>query len=192
MIYGEKSIRDILSNNKQQTRRLVKEGEYLDEALDDYRIKVVYTKNGKPKWREFKDYSVQPGRGKKGLWYCPKCKRPIQKIIAQFSKSLQNGTNNTKNKFPWCGICGSNIIPLRIKIVSIKKEKLCDITESDARKEGYEESKEKVSGTGEIITLSAKQNFLLAFGKINNLNFSARKNRVWNPFVWVLEFEVIE
>jgi len=79
MIFSEKSVEDILNNKKQQTRRLVKEGEnynYVPTQLGkESRITGVTTgENNKIKWEVGRDYAVQLKRGGKGLWYCPKCK----------------------------------------------------------------------------------------------------------------------
>ena len=35
MIFGEKSIQDILNNKKSQTRRLVKKGEEMEQGFDN-------------------------------------------------------------------------------------------------------------------------------------------------------------
>ena len=187
MIFSVKSINDILDNKKCQTRRLVKKGEHLADWKVETKIPTCvvnfnYVDNGlaRIKWQVGKSYSVQSGRGEKGLWYCPKCKAGFDKknnLIKSF-----NGNISIQMR------CTHSWKPFRIKVLSIKKEKLNEISLLDAHKEGYKESKEKITGTKEIITLSAKQNFLLAFGKINNLNFSARNVREKSLFVWVIEF----
>lgn len=71
MIFSLKSIEDILTGKKTQTRRLVKDGDMLSSGLHPlyscpdcvYR----YTSKGqgtRTKWKVGNTYAVQPGRGK--------------------------------------------------------------------------------------------------------------------------------
>ncbi len=60
----------VLAGKKTQTRRQVKEGQWLDwdydcHGEDGFPIAVM-EKSDRPKWRLWETYAVQPGRGKKG------------------------------------------------------------------------------------------------------------------------------
>ena len=132
MIFSEKSVEDILSGKKSMTRRLVKEGEFIIPLTEhcqhwhnsypnrnDY-LFAIETNGGRIKWQVGRSYSVQSGRGKKGFWYCPECKRvyllgkTFDIIIAQHFVC-----------------CNKNIIPLRVVVKFIRKERLFDISVED-------------------------------------------------------------
>jgi hypothetical protein len=67
-----------------------------------------------------------------------------------------------------------------LEVTDIRVERLNDISEADATKEGFEVP--AVPGMG--WKFSAKHNFKFTWNKIYN-------NWVSNPFVWVIEFKVI-
>ncbi len=140
----------------------------------------------KVKWQVGRDYAVQLGgekwttisadesdeeflrklkedapRGAKaGLWYCPKC--------GNFNSSYQ------WHKDKLCAICYDKmniwrdkriekikIIPLRIKITGIRKERFCDVDLDDAKEEGFETTwdsmkdfckKNKIAYEGQYLT----------------------------------------
>ena len=93
-----------------------------------------------------------------------------------------------------CIKCRRALSPLRIKITNIRKERLLGITEADAKKEGF--------STKGIET--ARDNFLKAFIIINwkeiprTMKFKEAMTGyktivdlgLWNPEVWVINFEV--
>lgn len=174
MIFSEKSIEGVLSGNKTCTRRLVKEGHEpvvsrsydACEIFGVRKLKPNWNKKGNPYtniyWKG-NDYAVCPGRGKKGLWYCPKCKKGTQ-----------------HNYMPYIPIrCPNSKVdwePLRVVIKSIRKERLQSISNEDARKEGYKDNND----------------FIFAFHKINKLKMIDNRICIEDPFVWVLEFEVLK
>lgn len=75
------TIDKVLSGEKTQTRRPVKEGEYalnvwgtaigddlrIGNKDDNITIGSVHHKNGKRKWLMYHDYAAQPGRTQKGV-----------------------------------------------------------------------------------------------------------------------------
>ena len=191
MIFGEKSIEGILSGKKTMTRRLVKEGEELMSTKRNILGSVLpyselynrtwyfdcVQKNGRVKWQVGNDYAVCPGRGKRGLLYCPKCYS-----ISAYSKEV------------WCAIKKNHkeeikMKPLRVVIKSIRKEKLLDISEADAKKEGYKNCVEFV----EAFAYINRKSLPTEIKKLNGMLVpSLKKLEMWNPFVWVLEFEVLK
>ena len=191
MIFGKKSIQDILNNKKSQTRRLVKEGEI---GPGDFGNSVMILKNniypGRIKWQVGKSYAVCPGRGKKGLLYCPKCYS-----ISAYSKEV------------WCAIKKNHkeeikMKPLRVVIKSIRKEMLLDISEVDAKKEGYSHSREFISAFANINLKELKKLGLKVLSKEEALESGCDPLRAahapifdfekCNPFVWRIEFEVMK
>lgn len=110
MIFGEESIKKIISGEKTMTRRLRKENEnvILDDNGDIFSV-VEEIGSLQPyvtrlKWQVGNSYAVCHGRGK-----------------AQYEI-----------------VKGASCSPLWITITAIKRENLLDISTKDACKEGYE------------------------------------------------------
>ena len=179
MIFQREHCKLIAKGKKTQTRRLVKEGDYSLKYVRWKDLKkgvpissiakyAVFRKNGKIRWVVGRDYSVQDGRGKYCLTYCENCKAIIEDPHTWYSccpicgwsrwKSY-NGYETNEPPFK----------PLKIKIKSIKKERLFDISRKDAKKEGGYTPKE----------------FIKMFQKLY------KKPESWNPELWVLEFELL-
>ncbi len=187
-IYPRPVAEMILDGTKCQTRRLVKKGDYYREAggleiNELLKRTVMYIlptvdRGDKLHWQVGRDLSVQLGRGKAGLWYCLKCK--------EIAECKDYFTSFGKHK------CKVGYKSLRIKITGIKKERLLDISEEDAKKEGF--------GGGEY---PAKMLFLTAFCKVCKIDYNREAKRKGkdivcstvpkkNPEVWVLDFSVMK
>lgn len=185
-IYPRPVAEMILDRTKTQTRRLVKDGEKLwcDSVTffefkgpkDSFENEHTCSKM-RTKWQVGRDYAVQLGRGKKGLWYCPKCK----------------GISSTS-----VGVClcpeddVPDMLPHRFKIIDIRKEHLCNISEEDAIAEG--------TGSGDSLR-TASQKYIetfitkVAWNKVpTKLKKRFGKEKAfciatrWNPKVWVLKW----
>ena len=189
----------VLVGDKDVTRRLKKEGEtkvlknikaHSAELVKDKLsfnctadIEKVLRTNGKPKFKAGEVYQVVVD--KQPVWYCPECKNWIISLPESFKKFKH------PDKALQCEMCCYHgiIKPLLIKVLSIKEEKLLDITEDDAKKEGF-------------FTKSTKyyppcaSNFLKEFYLINGKDYdkALKENKVkeWNPDVWRIEFEVVK
>ncbi len=181
-IYPRPVAEMILDGTKTCTRRLVKEGEdwleYIKETPKEKQIVGVTSKPNfkkhtlKIKWQVGRDYCVSLGRGKAGLWYCPKCKAILidkkfigKEIIGE--KCSECGLHENEKR-----TITAKFKPLRFKITGIRKERLLDLTEADTKKEGFKN----------------KMDFLYAFLKINKL--WEENIKCPNPEVWVLDFKV--
>jgi hypothetical protein len=179
MIFAtENAIQKIVFGEKTQTRRLVKKGDCFNNKPGCEPINaVVSIPIQRMRWQVGKDYAVQSGRGKPCVWYCPKCKRYFEKNKNKLTQRIYME-------------CACQYEPLRIRITSICKEKLLDISEEDAKKEGF----------------NSRAEFLLTFTTINNPHWKKRIPKItaedfvekylkkvwlWNPGVWVLEFSVV-
>jgi hypothetical protein len=189
MIFQKESIEAILAGRKTMTRRLVKEGEYLktgefayngwyDYEKNNEKELIRVVKNKRVKWQVGRKYSVCPGRGKPQVWYCPDCKFNIIN-----GKEMYDKFKGVQCK------CGTMMKPLFVEVTGIRKEKLLDITEEDAKREGF----------------LTKAHFIETFYKINKIkyqtlvdekmskflnqpeSFIAKKN----PEVWVISFKVV-
>lgn len=178
MIFSENSIEAILASRKNQTRRLVRykdkygsEWVYQDKSKLKEKIGKLFLTEIPCRYKIGKSYVVQASRGKRGLWYCPYCKKidqPIEKRKGRFTHCFD------------CAIEGKAIsyIPLKIVITSICKECLQDISNKDAKTEGYK----------------TKRDFIRAFQAIN-ISCIPRKVKFlgeWNPPVWAISFKLAE
>jgi hypothetical protein len=80
---------------------------------------------------------------------------------------------------------GRKGLSFRVKIVGIRKEKLLDICERDLRLEGYDN-----------VNTFLKEFYVINQGSIKKENMPAGKGFYqyydWNPFVWVLDLEVMK
>lgn len=65
MIFSKGLHLKVLSGQKTQTRRLVKDGDEATYAVPSSEIAQVY-RSGKLLWETYKTYAIQSGRGKKG------------------------------------------------------------------------------------------------------------------------------
>lgn len=165
MIFAtEHAITDIIAGKKTQTRRLVKKGElFTGRFMHREILKVLYwgkrplrsedDSNARIKWQVGRDYAVQSGRGKPALQICTTCRKTF--VFPDTTCGKHAGSKQ-----------------LRIRITSIRKEKLLDISEEDAKKEGFKN----------------KDEFWKAFTSINN---PKNGGRYVNPDVWVLGFEKV-
>ena len=221
MIFSEKSIQDILSGRKTTTRRLVKEGETLIGKNSNYPsvcTGIITSKmqgeifhnidKMRVKWQVGKDYAVQSKRGGKGLLYCSECKyvnlfNPTRYDLEFKRMELPSKLcpNCNSIDFP---IKATHIMnPLRVVVTGIRKEKLLDISEEDAKKEGYKTIREFYNAFCEIngkeplsefdyLQLYYNPKRLLICSSLDNLNKVNYYKLAWNPFVWVIEFGVLE
>jgi len=190
MQFMKKSIEGILDGRKTQTRRLVKED---DRRIADHPASAVYIvePNSKKKFRfkyqVGKDYAVQAGQGKPGLWHCPKCR-----TFFPADESMKRLFKNNKDCF---SCIGGKVKPFRIVITGIRKERLLDISEEDVKKEGFDFLAEFTLHFCEFNKIPAtrfiNERRFFGFGpeKIKKLIVNGKN---WNPEVWVLEFKVKE
>lgn len=186
-----KQVDEIITGTKTQTRRIVRVGE---ELWPDY----VNPQGGyspavvakRLKWQVGRDYAVSPGRGKSGVWIYRTGKAvswltPTRKLSRlDMDISLSDGWK-----------------PLRIRLLEIRREPLQDITEVDARAEGYPEDEDErkcgycdwgeqvVDPPPSVACICSPATWYRDLW--NSIN--TRKGTRWDdsPHVWVLEFEVV-
>ena len=171
----------IISGDKDLTFRLKKEGETLmfitDTKLNTASdVGAIFSKNNKVKYKvgEVRQVVVD----EKPVWYCPECNKEF-------------GFEKDGEVFCDCKI---QLKPFKIKILSIREQKLMDITNADAERSGFK--KTKVYGKSPLgytkPYYSAKENFTLEFCEIYGLTHKLIFANEWNPSVWRIEMEVIE
>ena len=138
MLFTAENCQKIIDGCKMQTRRLVKDGEYITEVMS-----VMDGQTLRERWRAFHAYAIQPGRGKKAVG--------------------------------------------QIKLLSIRKERLQDITAGDCQREGLapDESVDEFLRDADL---------LKRFQTLWDSIYSKHSGKRWsdNPQVWVLEFMLKE
>lgn len=197
-----RQIDEIISGQKTQTRRIKKEKELYLPDLQAVAITNVYGYraidscgqasyfNGhtdRLKWVVGCDYAVQPKRGRPGVWWLD-CSIPKWELPGTTREAV--GTpytvgNEFSKRMGWQ--------PLRIRITSIRQERLQDISEEDALAEGCEAFSDHVAMPGDgpngWLTMSARDAYAERWDTINT-----RAGDRWanNPEVWVISFELVK
>ena len=187
-------IPKIIEGSKTLICKLKKEGDKTHVVFDKG-IDAVFPKSQVKRWipkTKFKVgevYSICVND--ELVWYCPK---------------FVNGMMGEPIVDKDCSVChvdrkGKEVIgfqcakSLRIKVLSIREQKLLDITKDDVKKEGYKYD----------YPLYPKSHFVADFlniydnkipKNIKNQDFNGKVDfieiaREWNPYTWVLEFKVI-
>jgi len=181
MKFTKEMIQAILDGKKTETRRLVKEGEILISMFDQFGdepmvdMTHILDKKEKIKWQIGREYPIELGN--KGIWYCPKCKTIFKdEIVRKKGKEIICPLNEGKL---------TEVKPLKFTITAIKEQQpLLDITESEAKREGFKSRKE----------------FLKYFCKIYKISYAEPvysnkflQIREWNTLeVWPITFKVKE
>lgn len=213
MIFATKNaIQQIVSGAKVQTRRLIKENEmglrcYIDPIdkgdmwLDSNEIgdiveQVVTIKKNKVKWQVGKNYAVQSGRGKRGLFYCPKCFKNGKKEYLLQQVGTKGQDLSKVEELCWHEPYHT-MKPLRIVITNIRKERLLNIDEVDAKKEGYRCKFEFLANFCRLNKIRACWQYPPSSGYKIQLRKKLFETCDWfgidkNPFVWVLSFKVVD
>lgn len=189
MRFSREMIEAIVEDRKSQTRRLVKPGEIASfTSKTKNTVAAVYRGNKcvpeNLKWRVGLEESVLDESGK-AVWWCPKCKEIIEPENSEFALSCMY--------HPSCGK-KFNFKPLRFRITQICQERLLDVTEENAKAEGFKYEREFIT---------ARYNFLIAFFEIykeivpkeayeENVNVKGNTQidfNKWNPLVWAISFK---
>ena len=123
-------IDQIIAGTKTQTRRIAKPGERLIVDEDNGHSCVVDA-NGRIKYQIGRDAAVQPGRTQHGVWYNPKTS-----AIEQPIKSIWDIEYEMMRRDCRVGLTQNGFVPLRIRITSICREDVRNISEQDAIAEG--------------------------------------------------------
>jgi hypothetical protein len=123
MLFKWELIEKIVCGKKTQTRRPVKKGEIF--AGDESVVMVAHKGGLRDKIAVGRDYAVQPGRGKYGVLWHPDTKATITRdahelVVSQVGDALTDG-----------------FVPLRIRVLSIRREDVRKISHNDAVAEGF-------------------------------------------------------
>lgn len=160
-----KQIPEILEGRKTQTRRVCKEDERLYwKPQIGLGVSAIYEVLVLPrlsiKWQVGRTYAVVPKRGQPAVWWY------IDGNGAWAEPRDLREVNGLRQTSGWQ--------PLRIRILSIRREPLQAISEADAKAEGVE----------------SVEAYRALWESINGKTEGAR----WadNPWVWVLTFEPVK
>lgn len=159
ILYSTPMVQAVLADSKTHTRRIMKPQPQSKSAAEAYLAHCPYGQTGttlwvRETWRIQKYSFADADRNKSEYQY-----------RADFSEETQNSVQWKPSIFMPREACR-----IFLKVISIKVEKLQEITEEDARKEGV---------TGE----NARDEFQKLWGNING-------PESWdcNPWVWVVHF----
>lgn len=135
-----KTWEKVLSGEKTQTRRLVKDDEfmarryttYIDTSLPVAYLETVLNANNRTVYQVSKTYAVTPARTHPALIYCPD--HPCYGIdIIQPGDSHYQLAKEGKWDYR-----GQGYIQARIRITDIRRQDVRDISQEDARAEGFD------------------------------------------------------
>ncbi len=178
-----KQIDEIITGQKTQTRRLVKPGEYTwicgmailpnhERPIPAY--SQICSESGRVRFERFKTYAVCPGRGKPGLWWRQFGDQPHQYAYVLPDKDF--------------GRVDYGYQPLRIKITSLRREQLQDISEADAKAEGITWN----SASPDDWPVQSRNTAVAKYAALwNSINKGKGTRWADNPFVYVITFEVV-
>jgi hypothetical protein len=189
MIYEPENITAIVEGRKGQSRRVYKLGETAWSKLDNCvvtaqgrlethweTIHYVLDTSGRVKWRVGNTYAVQPGRGQAGVWWHPDDSGGNSAWIAPHDYVFVNDHS-------WR--------PLRIRLLSIRRERVQDIGSTDVMAEGitYDGNGYHVPGFPNDLFSYYKSAYEALWDRINK-----KPGTRWtdNPWCWVLSFEVVK
>ena len=186
----------VLSGQKTMTRRLCQEKE---RCLDGFSVAKTWTHNVLgttghrawcpyyPKWQIGCTYAVQPGRGHPAIWIGPD-DTPYDAPLAEY---LRKASGIDAPRWGW----GKHVKKwlrehgyreARIRITGIRRERIQDISEEDARAEGARIPM-IVTATGRM-PLNYRAGFEILWDSIHKKHGTRQAD---NPGVWVLEFETV-
>lgn len=116
----------IIAGQKTQTRRPVKE----NERLEIINGKKTVLQNGRIKWQVGRDYAITYGRGKPTVWYYPDTYLGKPEAVPYDTiRQLCYGQDYVLED--------EGARPLRIKLLDIHREAICDISHADTIAEGF-------------------------------------------------------
>ena len=219
MNFLPKHVANIIAGVKTQSRRLKKEGEIFEYYVDE-KGKAIYPIEVKAVMR-FKTQKIKFAVGEvrqvavkgKPVWYCPKCgfSYPYEKIEnkSELSKHVRKHYSIPDDVTIIAGEADehlSNLKPLKIKILSIKREeRLTSITNADAIaevgtglkypravffREFLECYRDKIPK--KILDDTQKLTVDVLFDPLAGTIGPMTITQAWNPLEWPIEFEVVE
>jgi len=190
-----KQYEQVLDGTKTQTRRLVKEGEFIQSGPDDkltvyidggfaFAGKYPYL-NSREKWAVGHTYAVQPGRGKPAIWWRPDGTTTLTPLDEYLQKT--DGVRATWGPKVKRWMLEHGYIEARIRITDIRRERLQNVSEEDAYQELGSSAIPPPNST-DLIYFPKKQ-FEVLWDSINK-----KPGTRWadNPEVWALKFELVQ
>lgn len=188
MIFSSESIAAIVQGRKTQTRRIVKPNDFaLHFIIPDYgtgETSISGVVRGKRlQWAWGQDYAVCSGRGKPGVWWRPdNLSWGLPFVNLQFGfEGEQLSAEPVLVDIQEVLEAEGNCKPLRIRITSIRRERVQDISEEDILAEGFT----PLRHNGKNCRV---HDWYAGLWDTINTHKGTRWND--NPVVWVLTFEV--
>ena len=138
MLFKKELAEKIMTGEKTQTRRPIKDGEKLrvkESPFGGVDPVAVMQGNGRTKMRVGGDYAVQYGRGKPCRWFNPETK--ILMPWDDYQYSIEHGEVHAKWVFNQNGYK-----PMRIRVTDIRRVDVREINHADALAEGFRSTRE--------------------------------------------------
>ena len=189
MLFKPEHIDLVVMGRKTQTRRVCKHGEILLPYPDESSPMTVRALTNRKeligdrtKWQIGRTYAVQPGRGKPGAWWLD-CSTPRWGLPGTTREAV--GTpytvgNEFSKRMGWQ--------PLRIRITSIRQERLQDISKDDVVAEGVG----AYTFAAGILSENPPDPRWKFIERWDTINTRAGDRWADNPLVWVLDFELAQ
>jgi hypothetical protein len=164
ILFSTPMVKAILDGKKTMTRRVIKPQPL--ERIDDSEIILI--------GNEFSPYKIGDILWVRETWNC----------ISYDGKTIEKywykaDTDNASEKWRPSIFMPREAARIFLKVTGVMVERLQDITEDDAKKEGFSSMKE----------FYAREKFLHTWDALN-----AKRGHGWdaNPWVWVIQFEAVK
>lgn len=176
MLFKPFLITKIIAGQKTQTRRLVKPGN--TTSVWDSEIVAVYTPNGRQRFAAGQNLAVCPGRGKPGVFVAG----------LRTTEGVELHLVNEDSPQLYQAIA----VPLRIRITKICREDVRNISEEDARAEGFQDRGDFWHTWVEMHDSRFYPTFRYAIDtdQLREYEFWNRPDRLYDA--WALTFEVVK
>ena len=203
--FTDANTKAIIGGDKTQTRRLIKEGEFIIDI--DSRLSSVMNPKGSIKYQVDREYKLKAGRTLPQVYYRLNDAGEIElahthksntvTMLERFKNDLEHAKIVHED---WGKVLSlSGYKPLSYRITGLRKEPLQDITEADAIAEGVKCFRDPEYRAQHywnyqlgVWVLAVSDHAQWSY-KTQWDSLHAKKGNGWdtNPMVWVIEFEVV-
>ena len=197
MIFSIPSIQAIMDTSKAHTRLICKAGEtytsawQIGDVLEStIRASAIYSAAGRIKWQVERDYAIQPGRGKPGVWWRNGTLRATNRDVCELLtiKRRQFYIDFNADNPDLIESCMrlDGWKPLRIRIRGVRQEDVRTISAADVAAEGFD----RIDDFWEVWCGFHDPEVFPSLPSLNSESILATQPDE-RYLAWVLEFEVV-